>query len=392
MKIPGLKLLTASHLFIDINQGALPALLPFLIFQYHLSYEEAAGLIFAANITSSVIQPVFGYYADKIPSFFVMTLGLLFAGLGLSVVGMTNNYWLMFAGVAVSGAGIAAYHPESARIANSIAGEKKATSVSTFAAGGNIGLALGPITAVAFVTAFGMKGIMLYTLPAIFMFFVLLTQKDVLVLNKNKEEATSRIKNIVDEWSSFYKLGFVIIIRSIVIFGINTFLPLYWINVLHQPKSTSSLILTLIFLVGAMSSLVAGRVADRVGNRTVLKSGFLMLTPILLLFLQTQNVYLATLLLIPIAVSLFAIFSPMVVLGQQYLPNHMGLASGLILGLAISIGGSTIPLLSRIASAYGLEWTLTLIAVLPLLAFFATFTLPFPASLRQEKNNALCEQ
>ena len=386
MKIPGLKLLTASHLFIDINQGALPALLPFLIFHYNLTYEQAAGLIFAANITSSIIQPVFGYYADKIPSYSVMTLGLLLAGLGLSVVGMVDNYWIMFVAVAVSGIGIAAYHPESARIANDIAGEKKATSVSTFAAGGNIGLALGPVAAVAFVTLFGIKGIMLFALPAIFMFVALTLKKDVFQKSKNQSIKVSNIAETKDEWNSFYKLGFVIIIRSVVIFGINTFLPLYWMSVLHQSKEASSLMLTLIFLVGACSSFVAGRIADRVGNRTVLKSGFFILTPTLLIFLKMQDIYLATLLLVPVAVCLFAIFSPMVVLGQQYLPNHMGLASGLILGLAISIGGSAVPLLSKAASLYGIEWTLTIIAWLPLVAFLATFTLPLPASLKQSKN------
>jgi FSR family fosmidomycin resistance protein-like MFS transporter len=132
---------------------------------HNMSYAAAASLVFAANVSSSIIQPLFGYFADKIAVPWIMPLGILLAGAGLALTGLTSNYWLIFAAVAVSGIGVAAYHPEGARLANIAAGEKKGTGVSMFTAGGNIGLAAGPLIATFTLTALGLKGTLVLLLP-----------------------------------------------------------------------------------------------------------------------------------------------------------------------------------------------------------------------------------
>src|SRR5665647_1132970 len=127
MKNKQVLLLSAGHMFTDLNQGALPAILPFLILEQGLSYTAAAGLIFAANFASSIVQPVFGYLADRISKPWLMPIGIFLAGLGMAFTGLTANYWLLFAAVTVSGIGVAAFHPEGARMSNRISGEKKGT-------------------------------------------------------------------------------------------------------------------------------------------------------------------------------------------------------------------------------------------------------------------------
>lgn len=380
MKHRELGILTASHLCSDINQGALPAMLPFLITTHNLSYEAAAGLVFAANITSSIVQPLFGYFADRISVFWVLPLGILLAGAGLSAVGMVQNYWLMFFAVALSGLGLAAYHPEAARLANQVSGEKKGTGVSTFTAGGNIGFAIGPLLAIAVITAWGLKGTLFFVFPSAIMALILSAYRARLSGSGNSTSANETDRPQPDEWDSFSRLTLAVSLRSVIMFSLNIFVPLYWIYMLNQSKAAGSTALTVLFLIGAVSSLVAGRLADRFGHCRVVRAAFLILVPLLPLFFHASNVLVATALLIPIGVAMFASFSPMVVLGQKYLPNHMGLSSGVTLGLALSIGGTAAPFLGRLADAYGLQTALNVVGLLPIIAVMAAFLLPVPAS------------
>ncbi|MDR2109480.1 MAG: MFS transporter, partial [Coriobacteriales bacterium] len=140
-------LIMLGHLCTDINQGGLPAMLPFLIVAYDLSYASAAALVFASNIVSSVIQPLFGYLGDKLDRPWFMSLGIFLAGLGIALLGLVQDYWLLFACAMLSGIGVALFHPEGGKLANLIAGEKKGTSISNFSVGGNLGFSIGPILA-----------------------------------------------------------------------------------------------------------------------------------------------------------------------------------------------------------------------------------------------------
>ncbi len=381
MKRRLITLLTAGHIVTDINQGALPALLPFLMASHNLSYAAAASLVFAANISSSVIQPIFGYFSDKISVPWIMPLGILLAGSGLAVAGLLPSYWMIFIAVAISGIGIAAYHPEGARLANIAAGEKKATGVSTFTAGGNIGFAIGPIFTTVALSLLGIKGSLLLLFPVIIIAAIFFKQSsNIVALQQSSSEKTKEnLENLPkDEWNSFFRLTGVITCRSILFFGLNTFLPLYFINVLKQSKASGSTALTTLLLVGAIGTLIAGRMADKYGHRNIVKAGFGILIPVMFIFTFTKNVQMATLMLIPVGFTMFAPFSPMVVLGQKYIPNHMGLASGVTLGLAVSIGGVFAPFLGIVADNYGILTVLKILSIMPILATLIAFTLPTP--------------
>ena len=137
--------LSLGHLFTDIAQGSVPALLPFLIAENHLSYAAASALVLAATISSSIIQPLFGYVSDRLSLMWLMPLGPALGGLGIALVGFAPNYALTFAAIVVAGIGVAAFHPEGSRFANYVSGSKRSSRMSLFSVGGNIGFALGPI-------------------------------------------------------------------------------------------------------------------------------------------------------------------------------------------------------------------------------------------------------
>ncbi|NPV92689.1 MAG: MFS transporter [Firmicutes bacterium] len=374
-------LLSAGHMFTDLNQGALPAILPFLILESNMNYGAAAGLVFAANFASSIVQPLFGHFADKISKPWLMPVGVLMAGLGLAAVGFLSNYWFLFAAVTISGIGIAAFHPEAARMANRVSGEKKGTGISIFSVGGNAGFALGPVISTTALLLCGLKGTLVLIVPAAVMAAALALQAKKLqefqVLTKSQGNTDSSV-NTADEWGPFSRLTVVVFCRSAIFYGLNTFLPLYWINVFQQSKAVSGTALTILFTVGAIGTLFGGRIADRFGYIKVIRVGFALLLPLLLFFTKIDNVALATLLLIPIGLSLFAPFSPMIVLGQKYLPNRIGLASGVTLGLAVSVGGITTPILGWFADHYGLLQAMNLITYVPVLAIIMALTLTIP--------------
>lgn len=374
-------LLTFSHFIVDIFQGALPAMLPFLISERNLTYAAAASLVFAANISSSIVQPLFGFYSDRISIPWIMPLGILLAGTGIGLAGILPSYWLILLSVAISGIGIAAFHPEAARVTNSVSGEKKGTGLSTFAAGGNMGFAVGPVLTTSIIILLGLKGSPVLILPVVIMSLILFSQIKKLykyeTTTVNKASTPSVV--VKDEWSSFFLLSAAISCRSVIFFGFNTFLPLYWINVFGQSNTVASAALTILIVTGAISTLIAGRLADKFGQGKIITLGYALLIPLLFIFININNVKIATFMLIPIAMALYAPFSPMVVYGQKYLPNHMGLASGVTLGLAVSVGGVFAPLLGWISDNYSIHTAISCLTIIPIIATIIAVKLPIPS-------------
>jgi FSR family fosmidomycin resistance protein-like MFS transporter len=373
-------LLSLGHLMTDMTQGAVPALLPFLITEHHLSYAAAAGIVFAMTVVSSLVQPLFGHFADRLSRPWFMPVGVLLAGLGIAVTGVVPNYRFILFVVAVSGLGVAAYHPEAARLVNYVAAEKKATAMSIFGVGGQVGFAIGPLITTAILLFWSLKGTLLLAIPAILVGILLTCRIPQFSLYGGAAPRRSGpIQEIVhDEWGSFFRLSGVVFCRSIIFYGLITFIPLYWINVLHQSKAAGGAALTLLFTAGVVGTIIGGRLADRFGHRSVVWSGLGALTVALPIFVSTNSVFVATILLVAVGLINYMTFSPIVVMGQKYLPNHVGLASGVTFGLAITIGGVTAPLLGLIADHHGIRTAFWGLTCLPILATGFAFTLPHP--------------
>lgn len=341
-----------GHIFTDINQGIIPALLPFFIGEYHLTYAAAAGLVSASSIASTIIQPLFGYYADRFSKPWFIPIGVLLAGYGVAFCGSVPNYWFSIFMIVISGIGIAAFHPEGARLVHVAAGEKKATGISIFGIGGQVGIAIGPIVTTTIVALWGLKGTLTLTVPST----IIATLLAVVLLKQPTYQVSAED-------------------------GLNTFIPLYWINILNQSKSAGGFALSIMLVAGISGNLIGGRLADKYGYRNVILSGFGALIPLLFSFALFKNVNVATVLLIPIGIALISTYSPLVVLGQKYLPNRIGFASGITLGVAVAIGGIVAPLLGSIADGYGIPAVLIVLAILPVLAVMLSIMLTPPRAI-----------
>jgi FSR family fosmidomycin resistance protein-like MFS transporter len=308
-----------------------------------------------------------------------MPIGILLAGAGLAFTGFTHTYWLLLLMAAISGIGIAAFHPEGAKTINRISGDNKATSMSIFAIGGNLGFALGPAIVTTAVIAYGIKGTFVLILPALIVAVWIIFRMPALIpdnVTAKKKVAATEGEKQQDQWSPFFRLTGAVTCRAIIFYGLNTFIPLYWIYVLNQSKAAGATALTVMFTAGMVGTLAGGRLADTYGSRKVMLVCYGSLIITLPLFLMTQNVLLLTILLVPIALGIFAPFSPMIVLGQKFLPHRVGLASGVTLGLAISIGGVAAPILGFIADNHGIRWALASLLFIPVIATLLSLSLP----------------
>lgn len=368
--------LSAGHLCTDLAQGAVPALLPFLLIRDHLSYAAASALVLAATISSSVIQPLFGHLSDRLSLPWLMPLGPALGGLGIALVGVSSSYGLIFAAVLLSGVGVAAFHPEGSRFANYVSGARRASGMSLFSVGGNVGFALGPVLLTPALLAFGLHGTLVVLAPTWLMAAVMALELPRLRSFRSDVVAGRVTRSTEHEaWGPFTILALVIAIRSFVYFGLITFIPLYYIHVLHAGKAVGNAALSAMLIGGAVGTLIGGPLADRFGRRTVLLGSMLAIPPLvvgLLLSGQVLGVVFVTL----AGAATIATFAVTIVMGQEFLPGRLGVSAGVTIGLSIGLGGVGAPLLGLLADAHGLRAVFEALAALPLLGLALTLLLP----------------
>jgi FSR family fosmidomycin resistance protein-like MFS transporter len=377
----GLAVLASGHVCADMAQGAVPALLPFLVAQRGLSYAAAAALVLAASVGSSVIQPLFGLGSDRLSLPWLMPVGVALAGIGVALVGVTSSYAATAAVIAIGGVGVAAFHPEAARFANHVSGERRGAGMSLFSLGGNAGFALGPIFVTPLVLALGLRGTLLLGVVPLVVAVVL-----ALELRRLRGVAAEQIAHAErsidpddadpDAWRPFLALGGVIGLRSCVYFGLQAFVPAWFIARLGTSEGAANAALTAMLVAGALGTFLGGRVVDRVGRRRLLVGSASLIAPLLIVFDLARSPLLAGAVLALVGMVTILTFSITVVMGQEYLPSRLGLASGVTLGLAIGVGGVAAAAMGALADAASLDAVMWLIAALALPLYALARTLP----------------
>ena len=393
MKYKALILLIAGHFVTDINTGALPAFLPFIKESLSLSYTMTASIILVFNLTSSVIQPIFGYTSDRWSLRWLLPAGCLIAPLGLGLLGFASSYaWILFF-VSLSGIGQACYHPEGFKIVNQLSGKKKASINSVFLFGGNLGFAVGPILATLFFSFSGLKGSLWFILPGIAMSVVLLSIPDW----KGKEDFSRGRAGVQGEpgpsRKSFFPLALILVVavfRSGTRLGLLTFIPFYFIKVLHAEPMTAGKYLSVFLMAATAGGLAGGLLADRYGYKRFVLTSLGLASIFLYLFFFTRG----SLSLIFFAVAGMTLVSSHPVtmtIGQSFMPRNVAMASGLILGLSNGIGGIMGTLLGWVADQWGIPITLHIVFLFPLFAFLTFLFIPDPSSLQADSSGPSLE-
>jgi FSR family fosmidomycin resistance protein-like MFS transporter len=365
--------LSGGHLATDFANGALPALLPFLVAEFDLSYTLAGLVILAWAFSSSVVQPLFGLWSDRRGGIWLLPAGLVVGGIGIGLAAAAPSYWLVLLFVTVSGLGTAAYHPEGSKFAAYVSGRRRASGMSLFSIGGNVGYALGPVVATALVLRFGLDGGLLLALPCLAAAGLLAALAP--YLRGFVPESTGHTDGAgADRLDAMLLLLGVIAFRSVTWFGLIAFVPL-WEVAQGRSEAYGNRLLALMLFAGGIGTLAAGPIADRLGRRPVMLASVVVLGPLVLVYLLAGGVVGAIALAL-IGVSVIGTFGVTMVMSQEYLPRHIGMASGLSIGLSIGLGGVAAVALGALADSVDLETALYVCAAAPVISVVLCALLP----------------
>ncbi|GEC02662.1 MFS transporter [Streptomyces spinoverrucosus] len=360
----------------DVYQGAVAALVPFFVAELAYTYAAASGIVLAASLLSSVAQPFFGALTDRHPIPWLLPVSTVFGGLGVALSGIGGSYALTLLFVALSGIGVAAYHPESARVAR-VASKGSHRSMGWFSLGGNVGFALAPLLVTVVIASGGLRWSPLLILPALV--GSVLTLPVLRALEKApRAEGGQGAAEGRDDWVSFVRLSLAVVCRSIAFVGLSTFIAFHAREQTDGTTAAGTAALFVLYLGGAVGTVVGSNLAHRWDRVTVVSMSYLVTVAAVagVVFVPGPAIYLFVALT---SIGLYVPFSLQVTLAQDYLPTRVGTAGGITLGLTVSVGGLTSPVIGTIADATSLRTALMPLIVMPALSWLLFRTLPEPA-------------
>lgn len=380
------------HLLNDSLQAVIPAAFPVLQQSMSLTYAQIGLLSFTLSMTSSVLQPVVGLYTDKWPTPRLLALGMMMSMIGMIGIALAPSYVLIILAIFFVGLGSAVFHPEGSRVAYMASGGRRGFAQSIYQVGGNAGSAMAPLLTALLFVPFGQFGAIWCTGLALLAIPVCLYvagwyqgQLDAgLFRAKPKKSAASGTA----EAANRRKIGFAIVLLVLLVFarswtssGFHNYYQFYLIHDYGISITNAQAYVFTLAVAIVVGTLVGGPLGDRVGRRNVLLVSLLGALPVTLL-LPHVSLFWAYPLLFLLGVVLASSSAATVVYAQELLPGKVGVASGLIVGLAFGLGGIGSVVLGNLADWYGLKFVMWFCSLLPLLGFLA-FLLPSDRKLRE---------
>lgn len=360
--------LSIAHMLNDFYANFLPQMLPFLIvIMPGFTATRAAILVSAFTISSSLFQPIFGFFLDRQGKRWLVYFGTLWMAIMLSLTGIVHSYVLLVILAALAGLGTAVFHPQASTMVNVLSGNHKAVLLSSFVAFGSFGFALSPLLLVPLFQTFGLKASLITIIPGIIVAILLIffaPRNNVLtgstiplsVVIKSLKAASSELSAIIG----------VIAIRSLAYTGMLTLLPLYFKSQ-NLSNIAASHLVTIMLAAGAIGGVIGGFISDNYGRKRLIVSSLIISTPLFFGFFFTQGL-LSTIFLALAGATLLSSFSVTVLAAQEAIPENKALAAGLTMGFASGLGGFAIILLGRIGDIWGLSTAITVILILPFIA------------------------
>lgn len=373
-----------AHFCVDLCSGALSVFIVFYAQTLNLSIAQSGLVLGVYTMVSSLTQPLFGYMSDRFGGRWQSTAGLVIIALFLGLTGYAQSYGLLMALVCLAGVGSAIFHPHGASGARKADPVRKTAAMSVFMLGGNAGYALGPTLGALSMSAMGGHGSLTVLIlgialaPLVFAY----SGRDRAKSTANAVQADSLAAPRFGRLA-LVALMFVMFFRAWASAATTAYSPVYFPQLAGFTVQGASLLSTIYLLALALGGLIGGIVSDRVGGRTVLMIALLVFGPATFLMFWTRDVN--AFWFAPLAgFAAGASWPPLIVMAQDAIPRHSGVASGLALGTAFAMGGIGISVTGYLAEPHmlGLGLVIPLLGVLPLLS--AVCALPLPgASIRR---------
>ena len=376
--LPILFTISGAHLLNDTMQSVIPAIYPLLKENYQLSFTQIGLITFTFQLTASLLQPVVGFYTDKHPRPYSLSIGMVFSLAGLVLLSQAAAYAFILLAVGLVGMGSAVFHPESSRVAYLASGGKRGLAQSIFQIGGNAGAALGPLLAALIVVPYGQSNIVWFGLAAVLAMIALVRVGS---WYKDNLRQRARRVSVKDDNSSptlaTRRVRLSIVILLLLIFSkyfymasITSYFTFYLINTFQVSVQQSQVYLFVFLAAVAAGTLIGGPLGDRFGRKYVIWFSILGVAPFTLL-LPYVGLFWTVALSVVIGITLSSAFPAILVYAQELMPGKVGMISGLFFGFAFGMGGLGSALLGTLADHTSITFVYRLCAFLPLLGIIA---------------------
>lgn len=377
------------HLLNDTMQSVIPATFPILAQSMKLSYVQLGWIAFTLNITSSVMQPLVGWFSDKHPLPYMLPLGMTSSLLGMLGLAFASTFEMVLLSVVFIGLGSAAFHPEGSRVAYMAAGERRGLAQSIYQVGGNSGQSLAPLMTALIFVPLGQFGAIWFTaiaaLAIMILLYVSIWYKDQLMyfprIKKSGKKGAISTKRKKQVLFAILVLIFLVFARSWFSTAISNYYQFYLINYYGLEIKEAQYYIFAFLAAGVAGTFMGGPLADRFGKRNILLFSMLGAAPLALMLPHVALEWVYPL-FIAMGFILLSSFSVSVVYAQELFPGRVGMVSGLIVGLAFGLGALGSVVLGKMADVYGLKTVMNFCSVLPLLGI-ATILLPSDDLLRK---------
>ena len=373
----GIGRLAGGHFMIDATVGAVPALLPVFTAMFGLSDLAASMILATSLLVSSATQPLFGIVADRRATPAFLWGGVAVASVGLALAGLAGGYAGILACVAGSGLGVAAFHPEAARVANRISAGRPATGLAWFMVGGNAGFAAGPLVVALAIPFLDARATLAFLVPGLAVALWLRRSRAALTVPVPAADPAAAPPPPA-QVAGISLLLVVTSLRTWAQFGLLALFPLMLVDDRAFSDQQAGLAVFAFSAAGVVGTVAGAMFADRAGGRRLLVWTLPVATPLTAVALATEG-WVSMLAFTLVGFVLLSSFSVTVMMGQEYLPGRLALAAGLMIGFgAIGSAAPGLALFGAIADLAGRETALWCIAVLPAVAGALALLLPAP--------------
>ncbi|MFC0334569.1 MFS transporter [Paenibacillus sepulcri] len=378
--------ISSVHMLNDTMQAVVSALFPILQKSLLLSYGQIGWIAFTLNMTSSVMQPLVGFFSDKRPSPWMLPVGMGMSLLGMAGLAYAPSFWLVLLAVVFVGIGSAVFHPEGSRVVFFAAGGRRALAQSIYQVGGNTGSSLAPLMTIFIFVPLGQKGAVWGTLLAAAAILVLLRvvpwyKQQLALYGKPVKRAVSKVMNedakrersvIVMALSILVLLVFA---RSWYVSGISTFYQFYVETSYGLSVKAAQVPIFLFMAAGVIGTFFGGVMADKIGRKKMILFSIGGSAPFALLLPHMPLGWVYPIIFI-LGFIIMSGFSVSVVYAQELLPGKVGMASGLITGFAFGMGALGAVVLGKLAEVWGLADVMTYSSILPLIGLLSILLPP----------------
>lgn len=366
--------LSAAHLVTDLYSPVLPAILPLLIADQGYSFFLAGLIITVYNLTSSMTQPIVGWLFDTRGFAFHISTSVLISAIFISIVGLFNSYTLVLVSVSIAALGHAFFHPSALGTVSRLARDANRGQITSyFVIGGNLGYALGPICAGIAVGLMGLPGLVILAIPGIMMAVVL---RRILPPPERLKAPVVATRMERPVYRAIALLVAASGLRAWAIFGSVAFLPtVLTLRGIHLV--TANLLVSGMLIAGVVGQLVGGMLSDRYGRKEYTIIGLVTAVPPFIIFLTTGGIVSFVALMV-FGFILWSTFAVTVAMAHEMAPGNVGLVSGLMLGLAVGMGGMGVAITGWIADITSLSLGLMTIPLAIALAIPLFLAVPYP--------------